>query len=239
MEIVFGYLAGLLTLINPCVLPVLPIVLASSLQADRRAPFVLAAGMSASFVTLGLGIAAAGPALGLTEETVSQVAAAVMIGFGLLMLIPAMGGQFAVATAGIAARADAGMTATTTADAGLPGQFLGGVLLGAVWSPCIGPTLGAAIGLAAQGENLGQAAAIMASFALGVSTLIVGLAYGARTALQRRQAALRRFAHRAKPIMGAAFVLIGLVLFFRLNHQIDAWLLDTLPPWLIDLSVSI
>lgn len=237
MDLIFGYLAGLLTLINPCVLPVLPIVLASSLQTDRRAPLALAAGMSTSFVALGLGVATLGPALGMTEEMVSRAAAAAMIGFGLMMLVPAFGGRFATATAGIAARADAGMSAT--ADAGLPGQFIGGALLGAVWSPCIGPTLGAAIGLAAQGENIGQAAAIMAAFALGVSTLIVGLAYGARTALQRRQAALRRLADRAKPVMGAAFVVIGLLLFFRLNHRIDAWLLEVLPPWLIDLSVSL
>jgi cytochrome c biogenesis protein CcdA len=64
MDLIFAYLAGLLTLINPCVLPVLPIVLASSLHRDRRAPMALAAGMSVSFVALGLGITALGPALG-------------------------------------------------------------------------------------------------------------------------------------------------------------------------------
>ena len=63
MELIFGYFAGLLTLINPCVLPVLPIVLASSLHRDRRAPLALAAGMSVSFVALGLGVTAVGPAL--------------------------------------------------------------------------------------------------------------------------------------------------------------------------------
>jgi cytochrome c biogenesis protein CcdA len=76
MDIVFAYLAGLLTLINPCVLPVLPIVVASSLQADRRAPLFLAAGMSVSFVFLGLGVAAIGPGLGITEDVVSRTAAA-------------------------------------------------------------------------------------------------------------------------------------------------------------------
>ena len=60
MDLIFGYLAGLLTLVNPCVLPVLPIVLASALQAHRLGPVALAAGMSASFVILGVGIAALG-----------------------------------------------------------------------------------------------------------------------------------------------------------------------------------
>ena len=56
MDLILAYLAGLLTLINPCVLPVLPIVLASALQQDRRAPMALAAGMSLSFVVLGLSL---------------------------------------------------------------------------------------------------------------------------------------------------------------------------------------
>ncbi|MGV8988366.1 MAG: cytochrome c biogenesis CcdA family protein [Cypionkella sp.] len=237
MFVIFGYLAGLLTLINPCVLPILPIVLTSSLRADRRAPIFLALGMSVSFVVLGLGVATLGPALGLREDTVARAAALMMMIFGVVMLVPAMGGQFATATAGFAARADAGIAAQ--ADAGLPGQFLGGALLGAVWSPCIGPTLGAAIGLAAQGKNLTEAAATMLAFALGVSTLIIGLAYGARAVLQRRQAMLRRVATRAKPIIGAVFVLIGAALFFRLNHPVEAWFLSILPPWLVDLSVTL
>jgi cytochrome c biogenesis protein CcdA len=237
MDLVFAWLAGLLTLINPCVLPVLPIVLASSLHSDRRAPVALAAGMSLSFVALGLGVTALGPALGLDSDSVARVAALVMVGFGLVMLVPALSGGFSTATAGIAARADAKIDAT--AGAGLGGQFLSGALLGAVWSPCIGPTLGAAIALASTGESLGRAGAIMAAFSLGVSTLILALAYGAQSAIRQRQTLLRALAARAKPVMGVTFVLVGLALWFGLHHVIDAWLIRTLPPWLIDFSVSI
>lgn len=237
MDLILGYIAGLLTLINPCILPVLPIVLASAAQADRRAPLALAAGLSAAFVGLGLAVSAAGPALGMSPDGVSRLSALAMAGFGLVMLMPALGGRFSAATAGVAAFADARMD--SVARSGLPGQFLGGALLGAVWSPCIGPTLGAAISLAAQGQELGRAGAVMAAFAAGVSTLVLALAYGARSALASRQAALRRLAARARPAMGATFLLIGLALWFRLNHAIDAWLLDLMPPWLVDLSVSI
>lgn len=237
MDLIFAYLAGLLTLINPCVLPVLPIVLASSLQADRRAPMALALGMSVSFVTLGLGVAALGPALGLNEDTVARAAALLMIGFGAIMVVPALSGRFALATSGLSSRADAGMTATSSG--GLGGQVLGGMLLGGVWSPCIGPTLGAAIALASQGQNILRAGAIMTAFALGVSTLIILLAYGARAWLRANMGRMRAVAERAKPILGITFILIGVALWFRLHHAIDAWLIDVLPPWLIDLSVSI
>ncbi|MFN4156597.1 MAG: cytochrome c biogenesis CcdA family protein [Paracoccaceae bacterium] len=73
MDFVFGYAAGLLTLINPCILPVLPIVLASAFQGDRRGPIYLCAGMSLSFVMLGVGLAQIGPTLGVFPETVERV----------------------------------------------------------------------------------------------------------------------------------------------------------------------
>jgi cytochrome c-type biogenesis protein len=237
MELVFAYLAGLLTLINPCVLPVLPIVLASSLHQDRRAPLALAAGMSLSFVALGMGVTALGPAFGIDADTVTQVAALVMVAFGLVMLVPALSARFSAATAGLAARADSQIDQTS--GGGLGGQAVAGALLGAVWSPCIGPTLGAAIALASTGEGLGRAAAIMVAFALGVSTLILGLAYGAKQAIRRRQAMLRALADRAKPVMGVVFVLVGTALWFRLNHVAEAWLIQNLPAWLIDLSVTL
>lgn len=237
MDLILGYLAGLLTLINPCVLPVLPIVLTSALQAHRLGPVAMAAGMSASFVALGVGVTALGPAFGIDADTVAQAGAVLMIGFGLILLVPRLNAGFALTTGGLAARADTGLDRIDRR--GLGGQFAGGALLGAVWSPCIGPTLGAAIALASQGQSLGWATAIMVAFALGVSTLILGLGYGARAALARRRDALRRLAEVSKPVMGVVFVAVGLMILFRIHHLIEAWALDHLPAWLIDLSVSI
>lgn len=237
MEYVLGYLAGLLTLINPCVLPVLPIVLATALQAGRLGPLTVAAGMSVSFVSLGLFVAVAGRSLGITEETISNAGAVLMIGFGLILLVPRFSVSFATATAGFSDRADAQIDSTDTS--GLPGQFMGGVLLGAVWAPCIGPTLGGAISLASQGQNLGHATAIMISFALGVSTIIVGLGYGAQSAIRRRRDWMRRLATSARPVMGAVFVAVGVAILFKVHHMLEFWALENLPAWFIELSVSI
>ena len=237
MELAFAYAAGLLTLVNPCVLPVLPIVLAGALQASRWGPAALAAGMGLSFVALGLLVAAAGRSLGLTEETVSQAGAVLMVGFGLVLLVPAAGRGFALATAGVSTRADAGIGTLDRQGAG--GQFLGGALLGAVWSPCIGPTLGAAISLASQGRGIAQAGAVMTAFAAGVATLILGIGYGLRTALSRNRALMMTIAARARPALGAVFVAVGLAILFRLHHAVEAWAVETLPAWLIDLSVSL
>jgi len=237
MEFLFAYGAGLLTLINPCVLPILPIVLATAVQASRHGPLAVAAGMSVSFVILGLGVTVLGRSLGLTPEMISDAGAVLMILFGLVLLVPRFSERFATATAGVSARAD---TQIDTLDrSGLQGQFLGGMLLGAVWSPCIGPTLGGAISLASQGESIARAGLIMVAFALGVSTIIVALGYGARSVIQQRQAWMRAIAARARPLLGAVFIAVGAGILLRVHHIIEIWALDTLPPWLIDLSVSL
>ena len=236
MELIFAFLAGLLTLINPCVLPVLPIVVATALQAHRHGPAVLALGMSLSFVVLGVGINAFGRAVGLTPDDLARAGAVLMIGFGLILLVPRFSDAFSSATAGVAASADGQMDQLDRST--LRGQFIGGLLLGMVWAPCVGPTLGGAITLASQGESLGWATLIMVFFALGVSSIILGLGYGARAALMRRQATLRRIAQIARPLMGFIFIAVGVMLLMRWHHVIEGWLLDRMPFWLLDLSVA-
>jgi cytochrome c biogenesis protein CcdA len=237
MEFIFAYGAGLLTLINPCVVPVLPIVIATALQASRWGPVTMAAGLSLSFVAVGLGVTAFGPAIGLDLDMIAKAGAVLMVLFGLALLLPGAGNLLSKATSGMASSADAQLDNVDRS--GLRGQFLGGLLLGAVWSPCIGPTLGGAIALASQGEDLGRAALIMIFFAFGVSTLILGLAYGTRGAIGKYNAQLRSLATRARPILGVTFVAVGLALFFNLHHMIEAWLIMTLPAWLTDLSVAL
>ncbi len=237
MDLILGYAAGLLTLINPCVLPILPIVLATAFQAGRLGPLVLAAGMSISFVSLGMLVAVFGRTVGITDQTLSNAAAVLMIGFGLVLLVPAFSARFATATAGFSAQADDSMNQID--QHGLTGQFVGGILLGAVWSPCIGPTLGGAISLASQGESLLQATAIMVTFALGVSTTIVALGYGAQSVVRRRQATMRKIATVARPLMGVVFVAVGLAILFKLHHFAEFWALENLPAWFTDISVSI
>lgn len=237
MEILVSYGAGLLTLINPCVLPILPIVLAGALQASRWGPLALAAGMGLAFVTLGFAVIAAGHLIGLTEETVARAGAMLMVGFGLVLLVPQASARFATATAGFANRADTEMR--HTAMSGWQGQFLGGLLLGAVWSPCVGPTLGGAISLASQGQDLPRAFAIMLGFAFGIGTVIVALGYGARSALRRHMGALHRVASASRPILGGVFLFVGVAILMRWHHMAEIWLLDRMPVWLQDLSVTL
>ena len=232
-----AYAAGLLTLVNPCVLPVLPLVLASALQRGALGPLMLAAGMGSAFTLAGLGLRALTQALGLSPDAVAQAGAAALVAFGAVLLVPAANRRFALATAGLAGRADAGVGPVDRG--GAWGQFLGGALLGAVWSPCVGPTLGGALALAAQGQGLLQAGAVMAAFAAGTGTVILALGYGARGLLARNRGALHRLAEISKPVTGLAFLAVGLALLLGLDRLAEGWLVAHLPAWLQDLSVSI
>lgn len=237
MELILAYVAGLLTLINPCVLPVLPLVLGAAVQSNRHAPLALAAGMGLSFVVLGLFVAVAGRAIGLSEQVLAQTGAVLMMLFGLILLVPAFAHRFELATAGLASGADRGFGRVQ--NSGLGGLFLGGVLLGAVWSPCVGPTLGGAISLASQGQSLLWSALIMTAFALGIGSIMVALGYGAHELIRTRQSLLRRLAGIARPFMGALFLLVGAMILMGWNQRIEGWLLDHLPIWLQDFSIAV
>ncbi len=237
MDLVFAYLAGLLTLINPCVLPVLPIVLATALQASALGPIALAAGMGISFVTVGIAVVGFGQLIGVNSDSVAQLGALVMVGFGLVILLPRLSSGFSRMLAGTAGRADQSLDQVDRHT--IAGQFIGGLLLGIVWSPCVGPTLGGAIALASQGENLTWAGLIMTAFAFGVATIIIATAYSARNLLKRHRDKMQVLSRLSQPLIGAVFILVGTTLYFKLHHPIESWALDTLPEWLILLSVSI
>jgi len=236
MELLLGYLAGLLTLINPCVLPVLPIVLASAMQAGRYGPLAIAGGMCLSFVSLGMLIATVGYSIGLTEQLMSRIGAVMMMLFGLFLLVPRLNTAFATATSSLSQSADNSFTQMPITS--LKSHFIGGLLLGAIWSPCVGPTLGGAISMASQGQNLAWSFLIMLSFGLGISTVVLLLGYGTQEAIRSRQDSMRGLAQKAKPIMGITFLLVGLMIFFKIHHIIEAWLVSVLPYWFQDLSTT-
>src|SRR5687767_981181 len=159
-----AFLAGVLSILSPCVLPLVPIVLGAAISEHRFGPLALAAGFAVAFTVLGLMIALVGFALGIDANALRFAAAIVMIALGSVLLLPALQVRFAAAGGPVANWTEQNFGGFSTA--GLGGQFAVGLLLGAVWSPCVGPTLGAASLLASQGSDLGQVAATMAVFGL-------------------------------------------------------------------------
>jgi cytochrome c biogenesis protein CcdA len=113
------------------------------------------------------------------------------------------------------------------------------MLLGAIWSPCSGPTLGAAIGLAAQSETADQAATVMALFGLGAATPILALAYGSRQAIVARRDFWARTSRIAKPLIGATLVSVGVLVLTGFDKVIEASLTRAMPDWLVTVTTRL
>jgi len=232
--IVLALAAGALSTLSPCVLPLLPIVLGAALTEHKLGPAALAAGVAVSFVAVGLFVATVGFSLGIGQDVFRLVAASLMIAIGAVLLLPRLQGQLAVAAGpfGNWVQGQAG----DFSRAGLTGQFLLGLLLGAVWSPCVGPTLGAASVLAAQGKDLGQVALTMFAFGIGTALPLLLLGLLSREALMRWRDRLMSAGKTGKLALGFLLVAVGLMIVTGFDKAVETVLVNASPAWLAALT---
>jgi len=236
-NLALGYAAGALSTLSPCVLPILPIVLFGALQRHRWGPVALAAGLAASFAGVGIALASLGFGIGVDASTLRSVVAAFMGAAGIVLLVPALQGWVASVASPVAGRGH--VLLDRLQPTGIWGQFALGAGLGLIWSPCSGPTLGAAIGLAAQGDDLGRAASTMAAFAFGAATPILLLAYGSRHAIMARRDWMARASRVGKPLMGAAFFGISIFVLTGLDKIAETALTNAMPEWLVNVTTRL
>ncbi len=232
--IALAFAAGVLSILSPCVLPLLPIVLGAAVTQHRWGPLALAAGLAISFTGLGLLIAVAGFSLGLDANVFRVVAAIIMIAMGLVLLMPVW--QTRLATAGGPVSDWTDRTFGGFSGSGLRGQFAMGLLLGAVWSPCVGPTLGAASLLASQGRDLAQVTITMAVFGLGAALPLAILGLLSRSALMKMRGRMLSAGQFGKALLGVALLLIGIGIVTGADKWIETALVNASPAWLTDLT---
>lgn len=230
----FGFLAGLLSTLSPCVLPIVPILLGSAAHAHPRAPLALAAGLALSYAVLGTTLAWAGASLGIDASVFRTIGAVVLGLLGVLLVSGTLQRRFALLASGIGSAGN-GLMARLPAD-GLASQFAIGLLLGLVWSPCVGPTLGAAIVLASQGTRLAQAGLLMAAFGIGAALPLVLLGYASRGVAGKLQRGLMRTGKGGKILLGAAMIVVSVAILSGVDKPIEAWLVDHSPAWLTRLT---
>jgi cytochrome c biogenesis protein CcdA len=230
--LVLSFLAGALSLLSPCVLPLLPVVLAGALARHRLGPVALVAGLAVSATAFGFLFALLGAAV--DRDVVRLVAAVLLIAFGVVMLSARLGGAFASATAAVSRGGSALLGRFT--GRGLGGQVIVGALLGVVWTPCSGPTLGSAVTLAAQRESLSASAAVMAAYSAGAALPLLALAYGSRRALANGSDRLAAVARIGAPVVGGALLIAGALTLTGTDKVIEAQLVERLPEWLVELT---
>ena len=225
-----GFLAGVVSLLSPCVLPLLPIVFGTALAAHRWGAVVLALGLASSFTAMGLVVATVGFALGIGSDWFRNAGAVALVAFGVILLSGSLQHRFVRATASVGAVADRWLRRTRIE--GLGGQFVVGVVLGLVWAPCVGPTLGAAATLASEGKHLGQVALLMAIFGLGAGLPLAMVGSIAHRSLANTRTKLLRVGVYGKYILGALFIVLGIGVLTGGDRLLEAYLVDVSPPWL-------
>lgn len=226
--------AGALSVLSPCVLPLLPIVLGAAAAEHRWAPAALAVGVALSFTALGLFVSTVGFAIGLDAGLLRSVAAVLLVAVGIVLLAEPLQLRLAAAGSPIGNTIEETFGRFSSRSAG--GQFLLGLLLGAVWAPCVGPTLGAASLLAARGENLGQVGATMAVFGLGAALPLLVMGLLSREAMMRWRGRLLQAGGSGKAVLGVLLAGIGILILSGLDKTIEAALVEASPAWLTDLT---
>ena len=226
--LVVAVLAGVLSFLSPCVLPIVPPYLAymagAAVDEDggRRGTLRVAVffvlGLSTVFLILGFAASALGRVLLAYQQQMALVAGIVIVVFGLnflgLLRIP-----FLAREVRFEAR---GQTGTVL------GAYLFGLAFAFGWTPCIGPVLGAILSLAAQGGSAGRGLVLMAGYALGLgvpfllTALFLGRAIGLMAGLKRHMPLVER-------AMGVLLVAVGVLMLTGEFSDLSFWLLDTFP----------
>ncbi|MEW6631362.1 MAG: cytochrome c biogenesis protein CcdA [Pseudomonadota bacterium] len=230
----FSFLAGVLSTLSPCVLPLIPIVLGAAVSQHRYGPVALAIGLALSFTIIGLFVATVGFSIGLDGGIFRSSAAVLMLALGVVLIVPSFQAQFSVAAGPVGNWVEERFGGFSTA--GLWGQFGVGILLGAVWSPCVGPALGAASALAAQGQNLEQVAATMVLFGIGAALPLLILGVLSRETLMRWRDNLAVAGGGLKIALGFLLVLTAGAILSGFDKALETALVNASPDWLTHLT---
>jgi cytochrome c biogenesis protein CcdA len=223
LEPLLAFLAGMLTVGAPCILPMLPIILGSSVgRQSRTRPIFIATGFALAFSAVALLFGAFAEALGLGHEILRQLAILLLIGFGTLMIWPQ---PFEAVASRLGSPAS---WSATGAGSGNLGGLVLGATLGVLWTPCAGPVLGSILALVASAANLSRAAFLLLAYAIGAGLPMLAIAYGGQ-AVTTRIRSVARHAHRLQQAFGALVILVAVAMHLQYDSLVTVWLSDLYP----------
>jgi cytochrome c biogenesis protein CcdA/thiol-disulfide isomerase/thioredoxin len=206
-----GFVAGVITAVSPCVLPVLPIVLAGgSAGGTRRRPYAIVAGLVLSFTVFTLSASALLSALGLPQDTLRDVAIALLFVVAATLLVPQLGMVIEAPLSRLSRR--------PSGDLG--GGFVLGLSLGLVFVPCAGPVLATVSVLAAQ-HKIGLRLVLLTLFyAAGAGLVLLLIALGGQRVTRR----LRETRAWWRPALGVVMAAAALAVVFNLDQTLQTHL---------------
>jgi cytochrome c biogenesis protein CcdA/thiol-disulfide isomerase/thioredoxin len=226
--IVFAFLAGVITILSPCILPVLPIILTSSIggkDIGKSRPIGVTAGFVLSFTFFTLFLSTIVRLSGIPAETLRIFSVLVIAGFGLSLLVPkfqAFVEQLFAKTAGFAPQ-----SRTKT---GFTGGFVVGLSIGLLWTPCVGPILASVISLAIIGTVTFDAFLITLAYSLGTAIPMFLIIRGGQGALKRVPWLLAHL-NQIQKIFGILMILTAIGIYFNVDRKFQTFVLETFPQY--------
>lgn len=219
-------IAGVLSLMSPCVLPMLPAVTASAMRASKAGIWFLAAGLALTFALGGSLLTYLFMSLGMSPDVLRYFAAGLMLLMGITLVNGWLNQRMSMLLSkGLSYLPNSG---SVQRDSSHPAfQFVIGGSLGLVWLPCVGPTLGAAIALASTGDHLAMAFSVMFVFGLGTAIPLIAVGYVAGKKIRQLGAS----ANTGRLILGYALLVIALMIFTGLDKVLETIALTYLPDW--------
>lgn len=223
--IFFAFMGGFVTILSPCILPLLPIVLSTSTQEGKKRPLGVITGFIASFTFFTLFLSGIVRATGISADALRTLAALVILSFGLIMVIPSLQAWWEQVASRLASRS------TNNQDKhGFRGGLTVGVSLGLVWTPCVGPILASIITIAATATVTLDAILITLAYALGTAIPMFGLIYTSNYA-NRTLPFLKKNSRKIQQIFGILMILTALAIHFGYDRRFQAYILEKFPAY--------
>src|SRR3972149_10012080 len=223
--IVFAFLAGVVTILSPCILPVLPIVLAGSVGEGRRRPFGIVTGFVLSFTIFTLFLTTIVKATGVSADFLRLIPVAVVFTFGLSLLLPGFQAFTEKLFVGLA-------RFSPTGGQGFSGGLLLGLGLVLLWTPCVGPILASVISLALTGSVSLAAFAITLAFSLGTAIPMFIVIYTGRSVLAR----LQPYSALIQKTFGVLMILTAAAIYLNLDRKFQTFVLNVFPNYGLGLT---
>jgi cytochrome c-type biogenesis protein len=218
LDVALAFAAGLLTILAPCILPILPIVFGVSV-GDRRSlrPLLIIIGFVVTFSSVAFVFGLFPSVLGLSPESLREAASVLLMIFGLAMIWPRLFDAMMARLGGVRPAFSTGRT-----EGGL-GAVLLGASLGVVWAPCAGPVLGSILTLIASSKDLGRAALLLGCYAIGAALPMLLIAYGGHIVTTRVPRVVR-YTHAMRRGFGAVVTVIAAAMFLEYDAVAVVWL---------------
>jgi cytochrome c biogenesis protein CcdA/thiol-disulfide isomerase/thioredoxin len=224
--ILFGFIAGAATALSPCVLPVLPIALSAGATGGRRRPLGIVAGLAVSFTFATVALVYVISALGLPNDFLRKLAIAVLLGFGIVLMIPKLAARLEAWISQFASRAG---VAKGKGDGFWSGTAVG-ASLGLVYAPCAGPILAGVITVSASQSFSTGRLAVALSYGIGSAAVLYFLMLGGRKVV-------RPLAQRGVGLqiaMGAVMVVVALAMLGNYDIRFQNQIASSLPSFLVN-----